>query len=247
MRPPFVIFQVMTLKTKPLDMSSSTLEYSGWSTRTPGDRVLMALKLQGRLTSAAIGKKLGITGEAARQQLMRLAEQNLVVATSAASGVGRPQQYWDLTAAAQSRFPDTCASLTEQLLDIIRTHMGESALDMIINVRESATQLRYQEALAGKDLLRDRVAALAALRTDEGYMADWREEDDGSFLLIENHCPISAVATVCGGFCSAELEMFRTALGPTVSAHRTEHIIQGDRRCAYVIREPGPSTAQPPG
>ncbi|MBB4642858.1 helix-turn-helix transcriptional regulator [Rhizorhapis suberifaciens] len=213
------------------------LEYSGWSTRTPGDRVLMALKIQGRLSTAAIGKKLGITGEAARQQLMRLAEQQLVVATSEAKGVGRPQQLWELTAAAQSRFPDTCASLTEQLLDIIRTHMGESALDMIINVRESETQRRYLEELSGKHLLRDRVAALAALRSEEGYMADWREEDDGSFLLIENHCPISPVAAACGRFCSAELEMFGTALGPTVSIDRTEHIIKGGRRCTYVIRE----------
>lgn len=213
------------------------LEYSGWSTRTPGDRVLMALKIQGRLSTAAIGKKLGITGEAARQQLMRLAEQKLVVATSEAKGVGRPQQLWELTAAAQSRFPDTCASLTEQLLDIIRTHMGESALDMIINVRESETQRRYLEELSDKHLLRDRVAALAALRSEEGYMADWREEDDGSFLLIENHCPISAVAAACGRFCSAELEMFGTALGPTVSIDRAEHIIKGGRRCTYVIRE----------
>lgn len=242
----FVIFQVMALKTNPADMSSSTLEYSGWSTHTPGDRILMALKLQGRLSSAAIGKKLGITGEAARQQLLRLAEQNLVVATSEAKGVGRPQQLWDLTAAAQSRFPDKCASLTEQLLDIIRTHMGESALDMIINVRESETQLRYLEALGGKHLLRDRIAALAALRSNEGYMADWREEEDGSFLLIENHCPISAVATACGRFCSAELEMFGTALGPTASIDRTEHIIKGGRRCTYVIRQNDLSADQGP-
>ncbi|MEJ7935443.1 MarR family transcriptional regulator [Sphingobium sp. AN558] len=236
-RTPFVIFQAMTLKTNTSDMSSSTLENAGWSTRTPGDRVLMALKLQGRLSSAAIGQKLGISGEAARQQLMRLAEQNLVVATSEARGVGRPQQYWDLTPAAQSRFPDTCASLTEQLLNIIRSHMGESALDMIINVRESETQRRYLEELGGKKLLGDRVAALAALRSKEGYMADWHEAEDGSFLLVENHCPISAVAAMCGGFCSAELEMFKTALGDEVSIHRAEHIIQGDRRCTYVIRE----------
>lgn len=237
MRVRFVIFQVMTLKTKPSDMSSSELEYSGWSTRTPGDRVLMALKLHGRLSSAAIGKKLGITGEAARQQLMRLAEQNLVVATSEAKGVGRPQQYWELTAASHSRFPDTCASLTEQLLDIIRTHMGESALDTIINVRESETQHRYLKEMDGKNLLAERVAALAVLRSKEGYMADWCEAEDGAFLLIENHCPISPVAAACGRFCGAELEMFGTALGSSVSIHRAEHIIQGGRRCTYVIRE----------
>jgi predicted ArsR family transcriptional regulator len=196
----------------------------------------MALKMHGALSSAALGKQLGITGEAARQQLLRLAEQDLVVSSSEAKGVGRPLLLWDLTSAAQSRFPDTHASLTAQLLGIIRTHMGEGALETIIDVREAETRTRYQSELAGKQDLADRVAALAALRTEEGYMAEWREEPDGSFVLIENHCPICAAAAACVGFCRAELEVFRSALGPRVSIARAEHIISGGRRCTYIIR-----------
>lgn len=196
----------------------------------------MALKMHGALSSAALGKQLGITGEAARQQLMRLAERDLVASSSEAKGVGRPLQLWDLTPAAQSRFPDTHASLTAQLLDIIRTHMGEGALDTIINVREAETRARYEGGLAGKEDLASRVAALTALRTEEGYMAEWRQEPDGSFLLVENHCPICAAAAACAGFCRAELEVFRAALGPGVSIARAEHIINGGRRCTYVIK-----------
>lgn len=197
----------------------------------------MALKMHGALSSAAIGRRLGITGEAARQQLLRLAEQDLVVSTSEAKGVGRPTQLWDLTPAAQSRFPDTHAGLTAQILDIVRVNMGEAALDTIINARETETRLRYSEEMSRKTGLRERVAGLAALRTEEGYMAEWREEEDGSFLLIENHCPICAAATACAGFCRAELDVFRSALGPSVSIARAEHIIQGGRRCTYVIQE----------
>lgn len=196
----------------------------------------MVLKMHGALSSSALGKRLGITGEAVRQQLVRLAGQGLVAATSEARGVGRPQQLWDLTDAAQARFPDTHADLTARLLDIIRTHMGEAALDTIINVREAETRARYQSELAGKQELREKVAALAALRSEEGYMADWREAKDGSFVLSENHCPICAAAAACAGFCRAELEVFRTALGPSVSIERAEHILSGGRRCTYLIR-----------
>lgn len=231
----------MTLKTDSDNMSSYDLEYSGWSARTPADRVLMALKMQGALSSAAIGKRLGITGEAARQQLLRLAEQDLVIATSEAKGVGRPTQLWDLTPTAQSRFPDTHASLTAELLGIIRSHMGEAVLDKIINVREAETRSRYESELAGKAALSDRVATLAALRSDEGYMAEWREEADGSFLLVENHCPICAAAAACAGFCRAELEVFRSALGPGVAVTRAEHIVSGGRRCTYVIKDVDPA------
>lgn len=227
----------MTLKTPPEDMSTLNLENVGWSPRSPAERVLMALKMHGTMSASALGQRLGTTGEAARQQLLRLAEEGLVVAASEARGVGRPTQSWSLTPAAQARFPDTHAALTVQLLDIVRANLGESALDVIISVREAETRAAYDAAVADRTSLRDKVAALAALRTGEGYMADWREEPDGSLLLVENHCPICAAATACQGFCRAELEVFRAVLGPGASVTRQDHIVAGGRRCSYAIRE----------
>lgn len=196
----------------------------------------MALKMQGALTAAMLGRTLGITGEAARQQLSRLARQGLVSASSVPSGVGRPAQRWTLTQAAQSQFPDTHAALTVQFIDIIRGQLGEAALSDIISRREDDTRAGYMAAMAGCASLRERVAKLAELRTDEGYMADWHEAEDGGFILIENHCPICAAATACQGFCRAELQVFRSVLGPGVLVERREHIVGGGRRCAYAIR-----------
>lgn len=213
-----------------------SLENVQWSPRGPGERVLMVLKMHGALNAAAIGKLLGTTGEAARQQLVRLAEEGLVDSSSEAKGVGRPTQSWHLTPQAQSRFPDTHAALTVQLLDIVRGTLGEGVLDQIIGVREAETRALYQQTIADQTSLRDKVAALAQLRSDEGYMADWREEADGSLVLIENHCPICAAATACQGFCRAELEVFRSVLGPETEVVRDEHIVAGGRRCSYAIR-----------
>ena len=197
----------------------------------------MALKMHGAMSAAALGNMLGTTGEAARQQLARLAEERLVVATSQASGVGRPTQRWTLTPAAQARFPDTHAGLTVQLLDIIRSSLGQDALDTMISTREDITRSAYETALADNLTLRDKVATLVQLRSAEGYMADWREEADGTIVLVENHCPICAAATACQGFCRAELDVFRAVLGPSAEVTRTEHIVSGGRRCTYFIRE----------
>jgi predicted ArsR family transcriptional regulator len=68
-------------------------------------------------------------------------------------------------------------------------------------------------------------------------MADWRQEPDGSLLLIENHCPICSAATACQGFCRAELEVFQSVLGPDTTIRREEHIVSGGRRCSYRITE----------
>ncbi|WP_210186435.1 helix-turn-helix transcriptional regulator [Devosia crocina] len=197
----------------------------------------MALKMQPGMTAAGLGGKLGISGEAARQQLLRLAQEGLVEAQSISQGVGRPSQAWRLTEAGQARFPDTHAGLTLQLLDLIRQNLGDEALDAIIAAREAVTRKNYEAAVAEREGMRDRVAALADLRSAEGYMAGWHEEPDGSLLLVENHCPICAAAAACQGFCRAELDVFRAVLGPDAKVEREDHIIGGGRRCSYRITE----------
>ncbi|MHC5231155.1 helix-turn-helix transcriptional regulator [Brucella sp. LJL56] len=195
---------------------------------------MLALKMRGAQTAAAIGEHLGTTGEAVRQQLMRLAEEGLVAPHSVSQGVGRPAQFWDLTEAGNKRFPDTHADLTVQLLHSVRTILGDDALDTLIAHRETETRRQYQARL--KDLSLDqRVKELADIRSAEGYMANAEKREDGSWLLIENHCPICAAADACQGFCRSELQLFRAVLGPDVSVDRTEHILAGARRCAYVI------------
>jgi predicted ArsR family transcriptional regulator len=54
-------------------------------------------------------------------------------------------------------------------------------------------------------------------------------------VLVENHCPICVAAKTCQGYCRAELDTFRAVLGPDAKVERTEHIVQGDRRCAYRV------------
>lgn len=203
--------------------------------RPPADRLLVLLKTRGPQTAAALGDALGVTAEAARQQLVKLAEEGLTVASTAApKGVGRPSQLWSLTPAANARFPDAHAELTAQLLGTIRKTLGEDALEALIAAREAETRTSYAAALAGATDLEARVERLAALRAREGYMAEWQRERDG-WLLIENHCPICAAATACQGFCEAELRVFTDVLGPGVEVTRVEHAIAGARRCAYRI------------
>jgi predicted ArsR family transcriptional regulator len=212
-------------------MSSNSLENVP---RPAADRFLVLLKTRGPQTAADLGKATGVTGEAARQQLVRLAADGLVAATAEPRGVGRPAQVWSLTPAGNARFPDTHSELTAQLIRSIRTELGEAVLDRLIDARSAESKAAYAAELEGAADLGERVARLAAARTREGYMAESRPEGEG-YVLVENHCPICVAATACQGFCRAELDTFRAVLGPDVSVERTEHIVGGDRRCAYRI------------
>ncbi|WP_417279751.1 helix-turn-helix transcriptional regulator [Celeribacter sp.] len=208
-----------------------------WSPRAPSERILMTLKMHGAMTSAQVGKQLQITGEAARQQLAKLMDDGLVTEERRAAGRGRPAIYWHLTEKAQTRFPDTHAALTVEILNNISAVLGDEALDKIIAAREAGTEAQYRAAMTGCTDLATRVHKLAQLRKDDGYMATVEDPGDGTLYLIENHCPICAAASICQGFCRAEMEVFRAILGPGVQIERAEHILSGGRRCTYVISE----------
>ncbi|MBW8813343.1 MAG: helix-turn-helix transcriptional regulator [Caulobacterales bacterium] len=210
---------------------------------TPTERILLQLKTRGPAETLALAGGLAISRQAALQHLERLVAAGLVEHSDERRGVGRPRRTWRLTAAAQARFPDTHAQLTVELLDAVRAEFGEAGVDRLIARREAATAAAYQTALAPAGDLQSRVARLAELRTAEGYMADWTSDPGGGFLLVENHCPICAAAAACQGFCRAELEVFRQALGPGVSVERCDHILAGARRCAYRITASGPRQA----
>jgi predicted ArsR family transcriptional regulator len=94
----------------------------------------------------------------------------------------------------------------------------------------------YGKRIKPGDSLQKKLQELAKVRTEEGYMAAVRPDGQGSFLLIENHCPICAAANACQGFCATELDLFRSVLGPGVTVERAEHIISGDHRCVYRVR-----------
>lgn len=203
--------------------------------RSPADRLLFELKMHGAQSAAVLGSRLGISGEAARQQLLRMEEQGLAESRSEVRGVGRPVAMWHLTEQAQKRFPDTHAQLTVDLIQIIESELGADALHSVVAGRERETRAAYLDALQDASSLPDRIERLTDLRTNEGYMAEWTPDGDG-YLLVENHCPICAAATQCQSFCRAELRVFQDVLGSDVDVERVEHIPAGARRCAYRIR-----------
>jgi predicted ArsR family transcriptional regulator len=199
------------------------------------DRILFFLKSHGPQTAAVLGERLAMTAVGARHHLLRLEELDLVGAEDRRESRGRPRKYWHLTEKGHGRFPDRHADLSIELISSTRAVFGEDGLDRLIRHREQASLALYRTAMEGCDSLRDKVQALAGLRNTEGYMADCREQEDGSLLLVENHCPICAAAGVCQSLCRSELAIFQEVLGENAVVERSEHMLAGARRCAYRI------------
>ena len=203
--------------------------------KTAGDATLFQLKSLGEAQAETLARRLGISVQAVRQRLERLLDENLIAFSDRAQGRGRPRRLWSLTPGAASLFPDTHAQLTVDLIGTIRSELGEPALARLLERRRKQITAAYRKRLAREPDMARKLTALADMRSAEGYMARLEKLPDQSFLLVEDHCPICAAAVTCQGFCSIELAIFQSLLGPRWHIARQDHVLTGARRCTYRI------------
>jgi predicted ArsR family transcriptional regulator len=213
------------------------------------DRILYLLKTRGPQTTQFLADDLQLTSMGVRRHLDHLLETGLLCfdEQSKAHNPGRPTRYWALTERGHQRFPDRHSDLNLQLIQQVKNLFGDEGLDRLIQAREHQALEIYQARMGqvtevagvnegvGAANLADKIAALAQVRCEEGYMAQVQQDANGTWLLSENHCPICAAAKECQQFCRSELAMFQTLLQPLASVAREEHLLSGARRCAYRI------------
>ncbi len=198
--------------------------------------LLERLKRGGGQDAGALAAALGVSAMAVRQHLYALEAEGLVAFEEEARPLGRPAKLWRLTQAADRFFPDAHADLTVSLLGSLRGAFGEAGLEKLLAVRTAEQIADYGKRVRPADPLGKRLEALAAIRSEEGYMAVVVDEGAEGFLFVENHCPVCAAAKICQGLCASELEVFRRVLGPDATVERSDHILAGARRCAYRVR-----------
>jgi len=201
--------------------------------------ILELLKWHGPQDARTLAGRLEISAMAVRQHLYSLADDQLVTSDEEPRPMGRPAKLWRLTPAADELFPNAHAELTVSLIQSMRETFGERGVDRLIAARTRSQIEAYRAQAGERGSLRERLLALARLRTREGYMAEVKEETDGALLLIENHCPICAAARACTNLCAGELRVFQQVLGGDVQIERIDHILAGARRCAYRVKARG--------
>ena len=201
------------------------------------NRILNILKVDGPTEAAVLAGELKVSAMAVRQHLYEMQEEGFVSYEERPRRVGRPAKYWKLMGKADRYFPDAHRELASNLIAGVRNVFGAEGVEKLLAVRSEEQVKSYGKRLDKKKMLQEKLRALAAIRTEEGYMAAVHGEGHGGYLLVENHCPICTAARTCSGLCASEIEVFRTVLGGGCRVERTEHILSGARRCAYRVVE----------
>ncbi len=204
-------------------------------TSTTRREILSLIKRRGPLTVQELSRSLEITPMGVRQHLAILERDGHVRSNGIRRGQGRPSRVYGITAEGDKIFPRTYEQVATTLLDDVKALDGEAKVSAVFEHRRRRQLEQYRARMAGKEFP-EKVAALAALRDEEGYLAEHEQVDKDSFVLIEHNCPIRTVADAYRQACACEMTLFADALGAEIT--RTDHILAGAPRCRYVITRP---------
>jgi DeoR family transcriptional regulator, suf operon transcriptional repressor len=195
--------------------------------------ILIALKKRGEAGVEDLADALGITVSAVRQHLTGLAAAGFVAHRAVKGRPGRPRHLHRLSTGAEALFPKYYSELTNELLSYVEDEDPET-LERIFERRRRRRVEGATARLHGKRFP-DKVAELARILDEDGYLADFEALPDGSFRITEHNCAILGVARRWGLACSTEIEFIREAL-PEARVERVAHMMAGAHVCRYEIR-----------
>ncbi len=193
--------------------------------------VLGELKRAQPLTAKQLAEKLGVSANAIRHHLKELEAAALIVYGREQRGVGAPTFAYRLSPAGEALFPRAYEATLNELLDRMAEKAGRGAAVELLEDHYRELTRRVLAQVDGRSAS-ERVALVARLMNEQGYMAEWQEAA-GAFRLAEHNCAIRAVAERFPEVCAAEQQFLRDGLGAAVE--RRTHITSGCNACEYAI------------
>lgn len=194
--------------------------------------LLRAIKQAGAASAGALAEKLGLTREAARQQLLLLQQQGLISSRSKRPlGAGRPALLFSLTNEGEHLFPKHYDQLTILLLDTVSEEMGKAQVERLLSAVSDRQVAQWQEQLAGLTL-KQKLDALKGFYFENDPYTQVEEDADGLWL-VEKNCPFLNLAMERPTLCSITVSTLTRLLG--VEVRREKRFQAGDSLCAFHV------------
>lgn len=208
----------------------------------PSQRLLLErLKRLGTATLGDLEGDLGLARETVRDHLKALGAEGLVErAGLLREGPGRPQVLYRLSAQGERLFPRREGELLRELAGFLLEGGREDLLAAFFDRRAQGRRDRLRARVAGLDPER-RLREVAAILTEEGFLAEITEPGGGSPRLRLCHCPLREVVAVSHLPCRAELALVEELLGRSLV--RETFIPDGASACTYALLDHSPEAA----
>ncbi|NQF13872.1 transcriptional regulator [Brevibacillus sp. HB1.3] len=204
--------------------------YRHLSTR---EYILLLLKREGELSTKDLQNRLELTKVAVSRQMIYLEKDGFVVCRVGRQKAGRPMHHYSLTQQGNEQFPNDYGQLAVDLMEHIVLADGEDRVDQFFARQQEKIIQKYEGQMEGKTLS-EKVAEMARIQDDNGFMARWEQVSDEEYVITQYNCPYFKVADRYQMICARELACYQELLHTSVE--RTECVAIGGKRCVYQIR-----------
>lgn len=196
------------------------------------DRILdLLLKTEQPLSVQSLSALLGISRNAAHQQVMALEREGMIERDAAIRTRGRPSQGYRLSNAGGATFTRQYALLARQLLTQLSQHLEPSELQQAMT--QIGKDLAASLSIDADQGSEEAVSAIAVLMRELGYESAAVEGPDG--LEIEAHnCVFHDLAFADPTICEVDLSLLRSLSGKSVEHRRC--MARGERSCRFTFK-----------
>ncbi len=150
-------------------------------------RILLALKQRGGMTAAELAELLGITSMGVRRQIQRPWARPARGLRAGPGAARAAERLYRLTAQAENLFPRTTLGWPRSSWATWRPRQRQRDHPVVRPARRPRIQQAPRNE--GKSLA-GRVAGLADILNNDGYLAEWQQVDANTFLLSEHNCAV---------------------------------------------------------
>ena len=196
------------------------------------DRILeLLLKTEQPMSVQALSGALGISRNAAHQQMVSLEREGLVERAAAIRTRGRPSQGYRLSAAGRATFPRQYALLARQLLEELSRHLGPEELHQALTrIGVSLADSLRSEVGGNAD---EAVSLIAGVMRELGYESHSIEGEAGTEIEAHN-CVFHDLAMANPAICEVDLALLRSLSGKAVEHRRC--MARGERSCRFAFK-----------
>lgn len=212
--------------------------------------ILEILKETGGATVAELAERLDMAPVSVRHHLDILQGDAMIrVGRVERNGaVGRPQQFYVLTAEAATLFPDNFAALAAGLVRQMKGILTPDQLQCAFHAlaHEIAAESDVNEW--GELPLEARLERVADFLNQRGYLARWEADESaaggqgGGFLLHKYNCPYSGVSGEHRELCAMDQMLIDELIGRHCC--RVNSMAENSNCCTYAVSAAGPATLE---
>lgn len=198
--------------------------------------VLLLLKQTGGLPVTELAREVDASYMAVKQHCEDLKKLGYLDRSRVPrTVVGRPEIFYSLSNKADSLFPQAGLSFTLDLLDELKSLLGENTPDKLLFQYFQKQQEKWQPALTNARTPLEKVTLLAALREKEGCHVRYSASPEKGVSIEEFHNPLQRIFEHYPRAVAMELRMIEQLLGTRVNRRELHGGRNGQPRVVFEV------------